>query len=219
MPTKSTESEPSGLWPALVAALAEMPNVPRLGRGNYGTYAEHATVLGLARPILAAHGLVLVQTCSSPEPGKVTVKTGIVHISGECIGDTLTMPAGATPQTMGSAITYARRYSAMAILGMAGEDDDGQSATDHPYEAPVEQPAADEIIAADVVAAILKGIDRRGLTLMEAEPLIEQATGRIGVTIEQLCYGELAGVKTALDHEEQERRAHQAANPTLPLEG
>lgn len=44
------------------------------------------------------------------------------------------LPAGGTPQQTGSAITYARRYSALAALGLATEDDDGQSATVPPQK-------------------------------------------------------------------------------------
>ena len=32
-----------------------------------------------------------------------------------------------TPQSQGSAITYARRYALCAVLGIAGDDDDGQA--------------------------------------------------------------------------------------------
>jgi hypothetical protein len=38
-------------------------------------------------------------------------------------------PTKADPQGMGSAVTYARRYAYMAIIGMAAEDDDGNAAS------------------------------------------------------------------------------------------
>jgi len=42
------------------------------------------------------------------------------------------MPEGKTPQATGSAITYARRYALLAALGLATEDDDGQTAASTP---------------------------------------------------------------------------------------
>lgn len=43
----------------------------------------------------------------------------------------LALPSGGTPQTAGSAITYARRYSLCAALGVAGEEDDDGNAAQH----------------------------------------------------------------------------------------
>ena len=43
----------------------------------------------------------------------------------------------AQPQAIGSAMTYARRYSLFALVGIAGEDDDGEAANAAPTPAPV----------------------------------------------------------------------------------
>ena len=53
-------------------------------------------------------------------------------------------PTKADPQGMGSAVTYARRYSYMAIIGLAAEDDDGNAASRQGAKAPqaIERPAA-----------------------------------------------------------------------------
>ena len=89
-----------------------------------------------ARPILAAHGLAIVQTVNT-DAGNVEVSTTLIHESGEAIEfPALTMPAGSTPQALGSLITYLRRYSLMAAVGVAADDDDGaiaaQPAPTHP---------------------------------------------------------------------------------------
>ena len=52
-----------------------------------------------------------------------------MHSSGEWIGGVYPVrPAQNTPQGMGSAITYARRYSLSAMLGLAADDDDDGNA-------------------------------------------------------------------------------------------
>ena len=46
-------------------------------------------------------------------------------------------PQSGSPQDIGKAITYARRYALCAVTGLApgGDDDDGKSATDAHHEA------------------------------------------------------------------------------------
>jgi hypothetical protein len=69
------------------------------------------------------------------EPGStdVLIFTTILHESGQFITlAPLRMAAGTTPQATGSAITYGRRYALLAALGLAAEDDDGQSAASTP---------------------------------------------------------------------------------------
>ena len=60
------------------------------------------------------------------------METTLLHSSGEWIASKLSI--GLTkqdPQAIGSAISYARRYSLSAILGVSAEDDDAEAATDH----------------------------------------------------------------------------------------
>jgi hypothetical protein len=93
-------------------------------------YADLATVLDAIRPVLAKHGLAVVQSASA-ERNVVTVITRLLHASGQWIESSLSVEAeNAAPQKLGSAISYARRYGLLALAGVApgGEDDDGQQA-------------------------------------------------------------------------------------------
>jgi hypothetical protein len=127
---------------AFVKAQAEMPGVPKETKGQVGSqvrfYADLATVVEVVRPILAKHGLAYVQLPTDTERnGHVAVTTRLVHESGEWMEDTLSMPAGQNgAQGVGSAITYCRRYSLMAVLGLAPEDDDGGAASQAPKQRP-----------------------------------------------------------------------------------
>lgn len=85
------------------------------------------------RPLLVKHGLSYIQAPTSDDHGRIGCVTTLLHESGEFIeGDMFVMTLSKNdPQGAGSAITYARRYSLSAMLGVAwDDDDDGNVATD-----------------------------------------------------------------------------------------
>jgi hypothetical protein len=96
----------------------------------HSSYADLSSVWDACRPQLTAHGLSVVQTLE-PSETKVCVTTMLLHSSGEWIrGSVLLNPVKTDPQAMGSAITYARRYSLAAIVGVCpSDDDDGNGAS------------------------------------------------------------------------------------------
>jgi hypothetical protein len=60
----------------------------------------------------------------------VAVTTTFLHESGSSVTGTLKLrPSKSDPQGVGSAITYGRRYSLLAMTGTAPEDDDGNAAS------------------------------------------------------------------------------------------
>src|SRR6266702_4407125 len=63
---------------------------------------------------------------SNPEKSLVGINTVLAHSSGEWVAsDWPVCPIGetASPQRMGAALTYARRYALFTLVGIAGEDD------------------------------------------------------------------------------------------------
>ena len=93
-------------------------------------YADLAALWDTCRPVLSKHGLSLLQGVSSNE-NNVTITTLLMPPPREWIESELGLHADQpTPQKMGSAITYGRRYSLSAMLGLAAdEDDDGNEAS------------------------------------------------------------------------------------------
>lgn len=93
--------------------------------GVTSKYATLDNIIESIRPKLAEHGLMIIQEPGTEE-GTVTLKTTILHESGEWIeSDTLQMkPQKTDPQGIGSTITYARRYQLGALLNLATEEDD-----------------------------------------------------------------------------------------------
>lgn len=117
---------------ALVDASAELRDVPKTRTADTGKYgykfADLADALDIARPVLARHGLAVTQAAEVAD-GEAVVWTTLLHRSGQFVTAAPTrLPAGPTAQSTGSAITYGRRYSLLAVLGLAAEDDDGASA-------------------------------------------------------------------------------------------
>lgn len=91
-------------------------------------YLSLAGAIDACRDSLSANGLAIVQTMDDGERLRLT--TTLMHSSGEWIASHYPItPVKNDPQGIGSALTYARRYSLMAIVGLAAEDDDGEAAT------------------------------------------------------------------------------------------
>ncbi|HNV68259.1 MAG TPA: ERF family protein [Candidatus Ozemobacteraceae bacterium] len=89
-------------------------------------YATLAAVMESCRQLLSAHGIAILQgTSVENDPLRVSVQTQLVHVSGEWIKETLSIrPVRDDAQSIGSAITYARRYGLSAMVGIVSDDDD-----------------------------------------------------------------------------------------------
>lgn len=90
-------------------------------------YADLGKVIEATEKGLSTNGLDLMWFLSDAPDGK-TLRCILAHSSGAYIESTITIPPGERPQDLGSALTYARRYQAQCVLGVAPEDDDDGSA-------------------------------------------------------------------------------------------
>jgi hypothetical protein len=96
------------------------------------SYASLESVHNAVREGLSANGLAIAHLI---EDGKMV--TTLFHTSGEWIGCELALPANLSPQQLGSALTYFRRYSICCLLAIpSGEDDDGNDAEKSHHEKP-----------------------------------------------------------------------------------
>lgn len=102
-------------------------------------YATLNSVMETCRDALYSHGIWLVQLpCPAPVElgtGHIGLETRLTHIeSGQWLSSITVIPLPKSdPQGLGSALTYARRYSLCTILGIITEDDDGNAASVHPH--------------------------------------------------------------------------------------
>ena len=122
--------------PALLAAKKAFKPALKTAENPHfkSKYVDLQSVVDATEDALSLNGLVLLQSPEISEGDKmVSVVSRLIHISGEWIEGTISLPSGTgtryDAQTVGSAITYARRYSYMGILGIAPEDDDGSTAS------------------------------------------------------------------------------------------
>jgi hypothetical protein len=126
------QSETIGkLAAALSKAQGEMAAAPKDAKGNFGRYSTLDSLWDVARPVLAKHELALVQSTDITPDGRCVLVSVLTHSSGEWISGVYPVePVQKTPQGMGSAMTYARRYSFSAMIGLTSdEDDDGNLAS------------------------------------------------------------------------------------------
>jgi len=112
---------------ALAAAQADMQN-PSFDSQNphfKSRFATLAAVRNSTVPVLAKHGISVTQDLQTTESGVACITT-LTHASGQRMSfGPLVMPASkADAQGFGSAATYARRYSLMAVCCVVGDDDD-----------------------------------------------------------------------------------------------
>lgn len=92
-------------------------------------YADLAACIECVREPLASNGLAIIQS-TDYENGVTFVETTLIHTSGEWISGKYPLtPTKQDCQGLGAALTYARRYSLTSLLGIAAEDDDGNSAS------------------------------------------------------------------------------------------
>ncbi len=117
---------------ALVDAQGEFEAVSRTATNPFfnSHYAPLPKVVQSAAPILLKYGLAVIQA-PDVKDGEDVLVTRLTHVSGQWIegAQRLHLTKG-DPQAHASAITYARRYGYMSILGLvADDDDDGNAAS------------------------------------------------------------------------------------------
>ena len=116
--------------PALVKAINAIEGVKKGADNPFfkSKYANLESVIEAAHGALEANGLAVMQGPGPMDGNCITLTTRLIHESGEWIETDFSLPAGKMdPQAAGSAITYARRYSLMAMLNMPAVDDDGEA--------------------------------------------------------------------------------------------
>lgn len=115
------------LFEALSKAQAEFPKIQKTAVNPFfnSKYAPLENIIEAVTPALSKHGLSVIQIPILNTAVGAVVQTIIGHASGESISGTMSLvPTKHDPQGMGSAYTYARRYSLAMMLNVAAEDDD-----------------------------------------------------------------------------------------------
>ena len=145
------------------------------GTGYSYNYADLVTVWNEIRPICSAGKIAVIQL-PLQDGELVGVSTMLAHESGQWIRSTLwAMPVDSTPQSVGSVVTYLRRYGLSAMLGLVADDDtDGHSGyTTQPQaeqkqkppaqaQKPIEKPQPAPVVLSDQQAALKADMKKLG---------------------------------------------------------
>lgn len=147
-------------------------------------YVTLDKLLESIRPALIKNGLSFVQSPGG-DGETITVTTLLMHESGEWIEcDPLALKAAKVdPQGAGSAVTYARRYSLSAVLGVTwDEDDDGAKASNVPLEkrqtAKATPQKGQEEDVSSVLRAIADGAKKHDMPTAQITELIYKRYGK-----------------------------------------
>jgi len=126
----NTSTETDEIATALAKAQAAMEGAKKDAANPFykSKYADLQSVWDACRKALTDNGLSIAQVTGWVGETFV-LHTRLLHTSGQWIaGDMPIRCKDDTPQAMGSAITYARRYALAAIVGVYQTDDDAEAA-------------------------------------------------------------------------------------------
>lgn len=155
---------------ALAKAQAEMRVAEMDSNNPYfkSRYADLASIIKASRPALTKNGLSVSQQILTNDDGSNTMHTLLLHSSGQWIETRMRIVPGKNDmQTLGSCITYLKRYAYAALVGVVSsdEDDDGEMAmvavrnpknADKPALSPKYDPRneASELVSKDQIAEL-----------------------------------------------------------------
>ncbi len=116
---------------ALCAAQQEMRHAIKDAKNPFfkSDYATLAAISDACLPALNKNGIAVTQTTTHSDNLHTALHTTLMHVSGQWISSEYPVnPGKPDPQSLGSALSYARRYSLAGIAGVVVGDDDGEAA-------------------------------------------------------------------------------------------
>lgn len=133
----SWSDERAELFAALAKAQGDITMADKDARNPHlgSKYADLASVWRACRKPLSTNGLLVTQLPVNTAPEDITMHTIIGHSSGQWIRATMHMrPLKSDPQSIGSVITYAKRYMLASMVGVAADDDDDGAQASQPQQ-------------------------------------------------------------------------------------
>ena len=137
----TTTTPEIAFFTALTALQSNLPHigkgqtakVPMKAGGSYTyTYADLSDIAAAILPLLSKNGLAFTSAGVMTETGFV-LRSSLVHVAGHREVSNYPLPdvSRSTPQDIGGAMTYGRRYSLCCLTGVTpgGDDDDARSAS------------------------------------------------------------------------------------------
>ena len=168
------------------------------------TYISLDGILETARPILAKNGLAVIQEATG-DGEYIFVKTKLIHESGEMIEtEVLKMkPQKNDPQSMGSCITYSKRYQLAALLGICECIDDDANIATYGNNTPEQSKSTGKLSAKQVGRLLAIGL-KAGIKEPEIKKVIKAEFGKD--KIEDLSIEDYNSVCSRLETKAEIRR-------------
>lgn len=143
----NTSSEIKDLAAALAIAQGQIETAKKDSTNPHfkSKYADLTSVWEACRVALCTNGIAVVQSPESREGIQgVVLVTRLIHSSGQWLEGELHIPVNKQDaQAVGTAISYGRRYSLAAMVGVvADDDDDGTAASKNPPDQKPSKPPA-----------------------------------------------------------------------------
>lgn len=164
------------LYEALIKAQGQIKVALKDSKNPHfkSTYADLASVWDAVRDALQANKLGVVQLTRIHESGTPVLLTRIIHVSGQHIEGEypIVCKDPNDPQRLLSSVTYSRRASLAAALGVIADDDDGNTAAGH---TPVAKPATPPPAQAPAKAGVSQIFTQAGLQYPQA---LEELIGK-----------------------------------------
>jgi len=191
----------------LVAALAlanlEFDNILAAHEANAGrkkyNYANIADVVRHVRPIIARHGLAIAQGehLDAQKDGYFVCVTKLMHKSGQWLETDFEVPIDKMGGVhgIGSSNSYARRYAELAILNLAVEDDDGQTAQRQWQQRQQQRPAPEPTLDDKLKQDAFRRTWHEKLSMLEVEFADEAEQAAVHRTL--FGYADLADIPPA----------------------
>lgn len=177
---------PKALGKALLTAQGKMRGIAKDGTNPHykSRYASLESVTDTIRPVLQEVGIVFMQAPGSvDEHGVMALTTWLVHAeSGETFSATIGVPlVKRDPQGVGSAITYACRYSLMALLGLPPVDDDGEGAGKAETATPLKvlNKQESKVLYAQLQEALRRQPDEKLLKVWITQPAVKNMIAQL----------------------------------------
>lgn len=190
---------------ALSKAQGEMPFAPMDATNPFlkNRYADLGSIIKTAKPVLSKYGLSVSQQVETDDT-HVGVTTVLMHQSGEWIESSASLPMGdekgkSQAQVAGSIVTYLRRYSYAAALGMyADEDNDGNGPQTQARPAkPVLRTIADEAVE---LGGVVLDAPTTKMDLATAEAVTNSKGQAYGEIISKNLTFMAGNIRKSIDH-------------------
>ena len=136
---------------ALVNFHKTVPAINKTATAQYGKFADLATVLSTVTPHLINNGLAVSQGFEPGRDNNPVLVTQLLHVSGAQLISRLPMVVGGRGKNplhdFGGSVSYSRRYSLLAILGLTADMDVDGDFADLAESAPAKPAAKIEGVA------------------------------------------------------------------------